>query len=112
MKTINAKIYNKLTELGLKNVKAFTLDEILDMLPSKIIIKGSGYMWYHFELYLKKMMYTNIYLINYKYFMHGTDEVILEENDNTNPAEAAGTMLIWCIKNGHVKVEDLNNENN
>lgn len=101
MKTISAKIYNKLTELGLKNVKAFTLDEMLELLPFTIGMCG---------LVIEKTL-TSEYVCGYfnaltvfasLHFVHKVT--------SRNPAEAAGNMLIWCIKNGHVKVEDLNNE--
>jgi len=112
MKTISVKTYRKLTALGLK-ADTYTLDEILDMLPKSIK--------FHYFIRRKDKEFAT-YLLNidyciyeYKWLCHiclRDDADILIEFAHENPAESAGKLLIWCIKNGHVKVEDLNNENN
>jgi len=107
MKTISVEIYNELTELGLKNMKAFTLDEILDMLPVEISPS------YHLEFFRVKGEGRGHYKPVYNMHYYRADFLQpLVDFESTNPLEAAGKLLIWCIKNGHVKVEDLNNENN
>ena len=101
MKTISAKIYNKLTELGLKNVKAFTLDEMLELLPFTIGMCG---------LVIEKTL-TSEYVCGYFNALTVFASLnFVHKITSKNPAEAAGQMLIWCIKKGYVKVEDLNNE--
>jgi len=107
MQIISVETYNELIELGLK-ANAYTLDEILSMLPKSI-------KFHHFIRRKSKEFATCYLNLNY-----GIDEDkcrvglrdgadILIEFIYENPADAAGRLLAWCIKNGHVKVEDLNN---
>jgi len=106
MKTISAEIYSELTELGLK-ADVYTLDEILDMLPIEISPS------YHLEFFRVKRGDLGHYKPVYNLHYYRADFLYpLVDFESTNPAEAAGQLLIWCIKNGHVKVEDLNNDNN
>ena len=98
---ITAKEMNiSYTDTLIKNeiFSAFTLDEILEMLPSILygiyseeIIKHA-----HFDLSLIKGSSGYQFLYINKNF-------ILEEFTNPNPAEAAGQLLAWCIENGYVK---------
>ena len=112
MQIISVETYKKLIGLGLKD-DAYTLDEILSMLPKSI-------KFHHFILRKDKEFATYLLNIDYCIYEHKCqcriclrdDADILIEFVHENPADAAGKLLIWCIKNGHVKVEDLNNENN
>ena len=103
MKTISFETYGKLTELELK-ADAYTLDEILDMLPSSIVINQQ-----RFDLIIEKLTEKTTNQHWYAFSYNGSSDAATVYKTAT---EAAGQMLIWCIKNGHVKVEDLNNENN
>jgi len=103
MKTINAEIYNKLTGLGLKD-DACTLDEILDMLPDSIET-------YRYALVMEKIS-ESAYKCGYFDGLNAYENLkYFHSVESKNPADAAGRLLAWCIKNGYVKVEDLNNEN-
>jgi len=102
MKTISAEIYSELTKLGLKNVKAFTLDEMLELLPFTIGMCG---------LVVEKTI-TSEYVCGYFNALTVFASLsFIHKIKSKNPAEAAGKLLVWCIENGHVKVEDLNNDN-
>lgn len=76
---------------------AYTLDEILEMLPAKIGEEDNEF-------------YLNIHVISgncYKYEIY-YDGNIGEDILNENPVEAAAQLLIWCIENGYAKVEEIN----
>jgi hypothetical protein len=85
---------------------AYTLDEILEILPAKI----------HDCCYLE-LCKTNGTPPAYSFGLYYRD---LNDNDifygslciNPNPAEAAGQLLVWCIKNGYVNPEELNQKEN
>jgi hypothetical protein len=79
---------------------AYTLDEILAMLPRNIKDSYSGCF-----LVIGKIDNQGICLSYSRIPI--TDGYIIEFT-NKNPAEAAAQLLIWCIEEGHVKVEDLN----
>ena len=87
---------------------AYTLDEILEMLPAEIITCRNEY-----ELILGKDVCDNEPAVSYTRFEADDDYSCMWKHlagfGNKNPAEAAGQLLIWCIENGHVKIEDINN---
>jgi len=76
---------------------AYTLDEILAMLPTDVRL-------YHLDDSRKYRDYEFCL-----YALNGGGVTSLKSTVNKNPAEAAGQLLIWCIENGYVKVEDSNN---
>jgi len=76
---------------------AYTLDEILAMLPTNVRL-------YHLDDSRKYRDYEFCL-----YALNGGGVTSLKSTVNKNPAEAAGQLLIWCIENGYVKVEDSNN---
>jgi hypothetical protein len=84
---------------------AYTLDEILEMLPDEI--KG-------YDLTLSKR--KNEFLLDYFTYYDGyvyLCELTSEKEfsfQNKNPVEAAAQLLIWCIENGYVTKEETNNE--
>lgn len=113
---------------------AYTLDEILKMLPifiytrydecNKIVSVHAPNIKVNFEVYRAYLEFTKCsedediecldnesiaYRMNYT----DIDELNLQNNFpefiHENPAEAAGQLLIWCIENGCIKVEELNN---
>jgi hypothetical protein len=71
---------------------AYTLDEVLEMLPESI----------EDEFALEVDKNSKIY---YFYYLNPLDKTAIYFD--TNPAEAAGYLLVWCIESGHVKAEDL-----
>lgn len=71
---------------------AFTLDEILEMLPSAI--EAFYDLWFH-----KSMDHT--YWLGYR---KSLDDALFLTDNYQNPAEAAGQLLLWCIENGYVEV--------
>ena len=77
---------------------AYTLDEVLDMLPRDIL--------YSFGIKDCNNDYKAYFEIN------DYDEYKEKDIRHKNPAEAAGQLLVWCIENDYVKVEELNNANN
>ena len=87
---------------------ALTLDEILDMLPVRI---ETNYAYYFVNLdkYPDKDKIIS-YCICYVRNNLLDDKSVLKEFTHANLAEAAGQLLIWCIENGHVKIEDINND--
>jgi hypothetical protein len=86
-----------------EGIVAYTLDEILEMLPSYIDIKNAPAEEAIFRLSFFKDIDKKLYCFYFascqiKYKNMG-------EYSNRNPAEAAGQLLIWCIENGYVKVD-------
>lgn len=82
--------------------KAYTLDEILEMLPSTI-----NYEHEKICLIVDKNHVLDLYVFgyDYKYNPYYIDRMVCNFR-NKNPAEAAGQLLVWCIENGHVKIGD------
>ena len=82
---------------------AYALEEILDMLPSSIAINKK-----RFDLIIEKLTEKTTNQHWYAVSYNGASAAATVYKTAT---EAAGNMLVWCIKNDHVKVEDLNNDN-
>jgi hypothetical protein len=77
---------------------AYQLHEILEMLPENydlIFHKIGGTFWFQYR--------------NSKRLIKTIDLINVNNNEQT-PTEAAGNLLLWCIENDYVKVENLNNE--
>lgn len=90
---------------------AFTLDEILEMLPMEIDTNKKRDGDFHFStlrgFYLERRVDHLVFL----YGDHtGANLYSLVEKENTNPTEAAGQLLIWAIENGYVKIENKEGE--
>lgn len=85
-------VYNK---EDCERYPAYTLDEVLAMLP-----KGIRYHCL-VDVYNTGDFKVSCVIDNYN---------ICKEVQSKNPAEAAGQLLIWCIENGYVKTEELNDE--
>lgn len=73
---------------------AYTLDEILEMLPSSIENKDGIY--YRLSI-ISKWQPADGFIFRY----------CKPEFYHDNPAEAAGQLLIWCIENDYVKPESI-----
>jgi hypothetical protein len=93
---------------------AYTLDEVLEMLPKNIISTCDNRRESHGEInYLLNLTTLDKYTYDVGYYCIGCLSVDigsgcgLMASSNTNPAEAAGELLAWCIENGHVKAEEL-----
>ena len=79
----------------------YTTDELMDMLP-KIIKDDDGNKYYFrmdFEPPMDNLGYYNRFKGGYCYY----------ETCEKLP-NALARLLIWCIENNHIKVEDLNNK--
>jgi len=91
---------------------AYTLDEILDFLPDVISNNESYFLTLEKVTILPKFEpQDNRYLLKYC-FHHGVEdsdaaeEEIIIHKKHQNPAEAAGELLLWCIKKGYVKTDE------
>jgi len=84
---------------------AYTLDEILEMLPRIIISENDPKIIYKFSL----EFYEDEYFIGYENANLLERSVCLAEFYHENPAEAAGQLLVWCVENGYVEA-GKNNE--
>jgi hypothetical protein len=84
-------------------INAYTLDEILEMLPVyvHVICNCDCDCDSHNELHMGISVHNGIRGL---YIGYG-DKVSF---DNKNPAEAAGQLLVWCIENGYVVTEENN----
>ena len=82
-------------------IAAFTLDEILEMLP---VIKKEDITYYP----LIHRSVGNLYCAFYVDYHINRHLYIRPHWEKNNPAEAAGQLLVWCIENGYVKPEELN----
>jgi len=78
---------------------AFTLDEILDMLPN-IIYMDNLDIFLDFQKCGAEPPYA------YYAAYNGLVKTCYDEFEHQNPAEAAGQLLVWCIENGYVKPEE------
>ena len=96
------RFFNRDYSLSNKITEAYTLDEVLAMLPSILTNHEHKFVLLSFNKGSEK----------YVWFYSGsegyTDDLI--EFIHKNPAEAAGQLLVWCIEQGYVKVEEINNE--
>jgi hypothetical protein len=81
---------------------AYTLDEILEMLPRRIK-DNYGYCF----LIIGKIDDQGIGL-SYSRIPVADGHII--EFRGKNPAEAAAQLLIWCIENNYITKEEINNE--
>jgi hypothetical protein len=81
--------------------KAYTLDEILEMLPDCIMKEPKEYRLFMIS-YIQKSTSKKIYRFVYNII----DDILRTANhfDHKNPAEAAGQLLLWCVENGYVEV--------
>jgi hypothetical protein len=92
-------------------VNAYTLDEIIVMLPTIIALDNKEYWNYNYKC-APRLNTTpdkrDVYVSEYNLIK----ELGITANElcsflSLNPAEAAGKLLVWCIENGHVKPEEL-----
>lgn len=72
---------------------AFTLQDILDLLPKVITKEENGY-------YLEMCRNGNTYYITYYWLDHP-----LVEYKNEKFIDAAYEMLCWCIENGYLETK-------
>jgi hypothetical protein len=80
---------------------AFTLDEILELLPD-VIEKHPFDIDIPFKFVLGKNNKHNLYFAAYIDSFYDEDIFFVSFN-HKNPAEAAGQLLVWCVENGHVE---------
>lgn len=88
---------------------AYQLHEILEILPYSINITA-GIDDSLLELFFWKSY--GDYKIGYKIadsqFAHEFHSILIIEHNSLT--EAAGNLLLWCIENNYVKVEELNSD--
>lgn len=105
---------------GIKIIRAYTLDELLEWLPDEIVRKEYVTSYYDepermelrdisYELILHKKE-DNLYRAIYTQSLNEYDEDLNDDEaeeqgflklfDDTNPANAACKLLIWLIKKG------------
>jgi hypothetical protein len=95
----NKKIYYEGLDYEKNPIAAFTLDEILEMLP------------HYIARYNLHMRCTNQrYEIGYFDINDIWLNLLIYKFDK-NPAEAAGQLLVWCIEHGYVKPELIGESN-
>jgi len=82
----------------LKQHAAYILDEILEILPDSIE---------KYELIIDKL--SPHYRVHYCY-NETHRKNILQEFIHENATEAAGRLLVWCVENGYVGVDRLNEQ--
>lgn len=81
---------------------AYTLDEILEFLPS--FIRNPESINDFFDLLLSKNCTSNNHRSFSCYYLNEDGQTFKDIwFRNLNPAEAAGKLLLWCIENGYVK---------
>ena len=106
VKTLDVKKYlTNLFYIKGTRADAFTLCEILGMLPDYIDVKNVPAEEAIFRLSFFKNSDNKLY-----YFYFASCQIKyknISECSSQNPAEAAGQLLKWCIENNYVKVEDL-----
>jgi hypothetical protein len=99
---------------------AYTLDEILEMLPPLEISDGiyswtlngeGGFLSSGFnkkDEFIENILEKGEYGISYEKIWQGDRMDIMKRFINKKPAEAAGELLAWCIEEGHIKPEKIN----
>jgi hypothetical protein len=104
---IEKKLYSNLEAYSLKEVyPAYSLDEILELLPN-IIFDGKESPKTPYELYMRKWQEIEGcgFGFSYVYFQSCFKSEIFIGFHDKNPAEAAGQLLVWCIENGYVEIK-------
>ena len=88
---------NSSVPLMVKTIPAFTLQDILDLLPKQIVAGSSGYT-YNLDINYEKNY------IAYSY-TDGNGYTWLNQSFRINDdlIEAAYKMFCWCIENEHIK---------
>jgi hypothetical protein len=92
-------------KMSASHTRAYILDEILEMLPYEVITK-TEFNTFDWRLQIDK--YRNNYIIKYQGILSYNSNAIVVKKSSENPAEAAGQFLVWCIENGYVEPEELN----
>lgn len=136
MKTTSYKLSNKLFKLGVRvksymvylsgihaepelipacmtpglpsteEVNAYTLDEVLEMLPIIISCPLPYYNYNYQSIPVKGK--DDIYISEYNLITHiGSPQSELVSFTSTIRPEAPALLLAWCVENGHVKPEEL-----
>jgi len=102
-----------LMELGCKLTlyPAYTLDEILEMLPDEleddhVACSGNLKKFRRSFLFRKEIFRgeKGFFKIEYIPYQFDVERPLPITFINKNPAEAAGQLLAWCIENGHIKL--------
>jgi len=87
---------------------AFTLDEILKMLPDELEDDDSDCSG-NLKIFRRSFLFrknNGSFMIQYIPYQLEIERPSPITFTNENPAEAAGQLLVWCIENGYVKAEE------
>jgi hypothetical protein len=99
---IDKKLYNNSVVYSLKEVyPAYSLDEILELLPFSIDNRKISDNYYFLLMGKRPENKVITYVCGYDDIQTDT---CLHSVLNQNPAEAAGQLLVWCIENGYVEI--------
>lgn len=103
--------YDRVPQIGdHKTWRAYTLDEILGMLPHSL--KDENEIPFFLAIEKRYFAASKFYDIGY---FEGFDSLSSDAREsgciikitNRNAAEAAAQLLMWCIENNHLKPEGL-----
>ena len=85
-----------------KIIPTFTLQDILDLLPKRIIDEKG------FDYFLAIHIYNNIWNVVYSLY----NEILVTINYFNSECliDAAYEILCWCIENGYVETKNKNNK--
>ena len=93
---INNDEWINLDESLLDPVPAYTLQDVLDAMPEKIMNKSKDYL---IEIWKRDGEWTTGYL----FFDIEEDVVHLHDETDKSLIDAAYSMLCWCIEQGYVE---------
>lgn len=84
------------------SLPTFTLQDILDLLPKRIIDEKG------FDYFLAIHIYNNIWNVVYSLY----NEILVTINYFNSECliDAAYEMLCWCVENGYVETKNNNNK--
>lgn len=89
----------KLLNRHQESCPAYTVAELMEMLPFIYDKKNSSGGW-RTQWY----KYKEFHIVEYRCILSG---IFFYGIQNKNLTTALSEMLIWCIKEGHIKAEDL-----
>lgn len=81
-------------------IPAFTLQDIIELLPKTITAKDSGGLIQTYDLYLA---YSNVDVCYCVFYSYSSKFGCLELFKSESLLEAAYQMLCWCAENGYLK---------
>jgi hypothetical protein len=98
--------HSKPTSCAHEYYSAFTVAELIDMLPTRFYYETSEGLESCEYVYLRIVKYPHEYQINY--YDHDDEWFNWYEINDKSLPDSCAKMLIYLIENGLVKVEDIN----